>query len=260
MPPVLGLLLVGLATVVVILSVQLIWLRRSVRRQTVRARGESAALRRTVEEFARAQEEERRAVARELHDQVGQLLTAISLELNQVECVRTSSKEAFAAKVEDIRVLIRQAGNSVRDLAMGLRPSVLDDFGLGPAVEWQAREFARRSGISVDVAINGSVEELPEPHRTCIYRVVQEALTNCARHSRAHHIRVGLRRLADFVTLTVHDDGSGFRLHDKARSGFGLRSIEERARQLGGTVSIRSQPASGTLLRLELPLLRGARS
>ena len=150
----------------------------------------------------------------------------------------------------------------MRNLAAGLRPSILDDLGLGPALEWQAREFSRRTGIPVEVQRSGLLPELPDRHRTCLYRVVQEALTNCARHAEAHEIRIALETEADHLSLTVQDDGRGLGGqapldHANGATGLGLMGIEERVRELGGTLAIRSQAGKGTLLNASIPLPKG---
>jgi signal transduction histidine kinase len=140
-----------------------------------------------------------------------------------------------------------------------LRPSVLDDLGVGPGLEWQGREFSRRTGIPVEVLVEGLPPDVPEAHRTCVYRVVQEALTNCARHAEAHRIRIALHTQAGRLCLTVQDDGRGVppEIRDLRRGssvGLGLLGIEERVRELGGTFSIHSQKGKGTLLQIMLPL------
>src|SRR5829696_3165857 len=127
----------------------------------------------------------------------------------------------------------------VRDLALGLRPSMLDDFGLQPALEWQARDFTRRCNVPVTLTMTGALDNLTDQHRTCVYRVVQEALTNCVRHARATSIRVVVRAQQDRIDVSVSDDGVGLDPRRRA-AGFGLRGIEERVRELGGTVTILS--------------------
>jgi signal transduction histidine kinase len=142
----------------------------------------------------------------------------------------------------------------VRNLALGLRPSMLDDLGLEPALKWQAKEFTRRSGIAVEFQTDGFLENVPEEMRTCVYRVVQESLTNCARHSRAKTVRIDLHGGLTEVSLTVRDDGVGF---DPTRSngrGLGLIGIEERVHELGGEVAVESQPGKGTVLSIVIPL------
>ena len=131
---------------------------------------------------------------------------------------------------------------------------MLDDLGLGPALEWQAREFSRRTGVPVTVQADGTVDLLPESYRTCIYRVVQEALTNCARHASAKSIRVNLHGRPNWLALTVEDDGGGFLPEESRGRGIGLIGIRERVGELGGSVEIFSQPGKGTLIRAELPL------
>ena len=200
-----------------------------------------------------AQEEERKSISRELHDQVGQMLTALRMELGNLEELRDSPGEDFPEHLNAAKTLTEQTLRSVRDMAMGLRPSVLDDLGLASALKWQAREFARRSGIPVDVRIEGSVERLPEGHRTCVYRVVQEALTNCARHAKASSVRITCHGSEHLVIVTVEDDGIGFDPRRATGHGVGLLGVEERVRELGGKVSIFSEPRKGTLLRAEIP-------
>jgi signal transduction histidine kinase len=215
-------------------------------------------LRRLSQELVRAQEAERRSISRELHDEVGQMLTALRMELVGLEEIRSSPGEIFRNKLQDAKQLTEQTLLSVRDMAMGLRPAMLDDLGLGPALEWQGREFSRRNGIPVDVQIDGLVEDLPEAHRTCIFRIVQEALTNCARHAQAKSIRVTLHGRQDAVLLSVQDDGVGMAGGWPASRGLGLIGVEERARELGGQVTISSQPGKGTNLRVEIPWRVGA--
>jgi signal transduction histidine kinase len=142
--------------------------------------------------------------------------------------------------------------NEVRDLALLLRPSMLDDFGLVPALKWQAREMAKRTGLHVVVHADDTVDALPDEHQTCIYRLVQEALNNSSRHASARTVEVAVRREAARVSFTIRDDGAGF---DPALvRGLGLLGMEERVKRLGGQVRIDSQPGRGTLVAAELPV------
>ncbi len=220
------------------------------------ARSESAEkeLRRLSQDLVRAQEAERRSISRELHDQVGQMLTALRMELAHLEEIRTSSEAQFRGRLEDAKRLAEQTLASVRHMAMGLRPAMLDDLGLAPALEWQAREFSRHSGIPVEVQVDGSVDLLPDAHRTCVFRIVQEAMTNCARHAQAQHIRVMVHGSPGAVFLSVQDDGVGMASAEASPGGLGLVGVEERARELGGAVRIHSQPGKGTTLQAEIPL------
>jgi signal transduction histidine kinase len=129
---------------------------------------------------------------------------------------------------------------------------MLDDLGLAPALEWQGREMARRTGIKVKVDAEDVAEEMPDEYRTCVYRVVQEALHNSARHSKATHVRVTVRRDETQVRVTVSDDGVGFRAREK---GMGILGMEERVHHLGGTFHIESEPGRGTQVSIVLPLV-----
>jgi signal transduction histidine kinase len=229
-------------------------LERETEQQQARTEQAEKELRRLSQELVRAQEAERRSISRELHDQVGQMLTALRMELANLEEIRNSSADQFKGRLQEAKHLAEQTLISVRDLAMGLRPAMLDDLGLAPALEWQGREFSRRSGIPVDVQVDGAVEALPDAHRTCVFRIVQEALTNCARHARAEHIRVAVHGGQGAVFLSVQDDGVGIAGSETSAGGLGLVGIEERARELGGAVRIYSQPGKGTTLQAEIPV------
>jgi signal transduction histidine kinase len=177
------------------------------------------------------------------------------MELANIEGARGDSPVRFAERLQDAKNLAEETLRAVRDLAMGLRPSMLDDLGLGPALEWQAREFSRRMGVPVDLRIDGSIEHLQDEHRTCVFRIVQESLNNCAKHAHPKNIRILVHGSSDRVNLTVQDDGVGFDREAGGGTGLGLISIEERVRELDGTVTLTSQPPNrGTLLRVEIPL------
>ena len=225
------------------------------RSEQQRGRAESAEeeLRRLSRNLVRTQEEERRRLSRELHDAVGQMLSAMTMELGNMESVITAP-DKLRARLDEARQLNAETIRGVRDLAMGLRPAMLDELGLGPALRWQGREFSRRSGIPVAVQIDGDLEGLPETHRTCVYRIVQEALTNCARHAQAKNIRISIYGRSDWVQLSIQDDGVGFDpLHASSR-GLGLVGIQERVRELEGKVTVVSQPRKGTILEVEVPV------
>jgi signal transduction histidine kinase len=204
-----------------------------------------------------AQESERKSISRELHDAVGQVLTALSIELGNLESAAPAQGD-FRKHLEGAKRLNVETLRMVRDLAMGLRPSMLDDIGLGPALEWQGRQFSRQAGVPVTVQVDGNLEDLPEEHCTCIFRVVQEALTNCARHANASNIRVSVYGHQDWVNVTVQDDGVGFDPEGPFGTGIGLLGLRERVRELSGSVSIESQIRKGTILTIKLPAHSGA--
>jgi signal transduction histidine kinase len=152
------------------------------------------------------------------------------------------------------RGMTEQTLRAVRDLATGLRPAVLDQLGLEPAVRWQAREHTRITGVPVTVEVKGDLSRLPDRHRTCAYRIVQEALTNCARH--AHPSAISVRVTGDEYSLSVivQDDGRGFSRAAGLEHGLGLRGMEERVAELEGTIEVRSRPAGGTTVHMQLPI------
>lgn len=223
--------------------------------QKRRAHEAEGQMRELSQQLVAAQEEERRKLSRELHDHVGQMLTALRMELGRIDRVRPVGDNRLTVAVTECRQLVDDMVRLVRDLALGLRPSMLDDFGLQPALEWLTRDFTRRSNVPVNMRISGTLETLSDQHRTCIYRVVQEALTNCVRHARATTIDVVVAAHADTIEVSVSDDGVGMDpLHRAA--GFGLRGIEERVRELGGSSTLQSAAGNGATLAISLPVTK----
>jgi len=211
-------------------------------------------LRRLSQRLVQAQEFERTALSRELHDEVGQTMTALGIELRNLETLRHCNGDAFEKRMEDAKRLNTDAMRAIRDLAMGLRPSMLDDLGLEAALQWQGREFSRHTGVPATVQVNGTPDQLTDAQQTCIYRVVQEALTNCARHAKAKNVLVSLRTQEDDIVVLVQDDGVGFDSIASARGGLGLLGIRERVEALDGKLHISSQPNKGTALQVQIPL------
>jgi signal transduction histidine kinase len=158
-----------------------------------------------------------------------------------------------APAVAECKRLVDDMFRTVRNLALGLRPSMLDDFGLQAALEWHARDFMSRYAINVELTIHGNVETLPEKYRTCVYRIVQEAMTNCVRHAEAKNIQIGVSAEEGQLRVAVSDDGVGL---DPAhrRKGLGLRGIDERVKELQGAMTIARETNGGTTLVVRLPL------
>lgn len=214
---------------------------------------------RLIRQAMTAQDDERRRIARELHDETGQSLTALLVGLRTIEESRTTVEAAELA--QRLREIVAQTLNEVGRLSRGLHPSVLDDLGLAPAVIRHAEEFSQVYGIPVDVRIEGSeAGPLPPLLQTTIYRVLQEALTNVARHAGAHRVGVRLTRGAITVELRVQDDGNGFDPPARPepavgdRRHLGLQGMRERAALLGGAVDVQTQFGAGTTIIARFPL------
>jgi signal transduction histidine kinase len=205
-----------------------------------------------------AHEGERKRIARELHDDTGQALTSILVRLRLLE--KTAGDETVRKNVEELRELTGNALDSVRRMAVDLRPAALDDLGLVPALHSYADKYSNSWPISVTFSAEGLKKRLPANVELVLYRIVQEALTNVAKHSGARCVEVKLRRRSNTVTVTVADNGRGFDLRDVTRregAGLGLFGMRERLALVGGTVAIESTPGQGTTITARVPLRAG---
>jgi len=211
-------------------------------------------LRRLSQQLVRTQEDERRALSRDLHDQVGQVLTALRMSLGNLELAVNGSDGRTGRELELAKRLAGQALRSTRDLAMGLRPTMLDDLGLEAALEWYGRQHAKIYGVPVSVRVRTALDQLLDAHRTCVYRIVQEALNNSGKYAQAGNVEIALGCSGGWVALEIGDDGSGFDLTNGAGRGLGLLGMRERVAQLGGTLVIESRPEHGTRISVRLPL------
>jgi signal transduction histidine kinase len=205
----------------------------------------------TVRRVIEAQETERRRLALELHDETGQALTSILLGL---KAIRAADTEQDAEQAEaDVRSLVVQALQDVRALAVELRPSALDDYGLVPALQRLAETFSARSGI--ETSVETSVEGRLRPEiETTLYRVVQEALTNIVKHAGARHVSIVVSSRGRTVAATVDDDGRGFLADEVRQEALGLLGMRERLALVSGTLTVESSPESGTTVVAEVPL------
>lgn len=246
-------LAVGLAVSIA----SLVGIRRhehKVQAQTQKAQVAEAGLRQLSQQLLRAQEEERKNISRELHDEVGQLLTGLRIELGNIQR-GLGEAGAFGSRIEEAKALAERSLRVIRNMAMLLRPSMLDDQGLAPSIHWQAKEFSRRFDIPVHVQIEGEVDRLPPGHGVCLYRVIQEVLTNAAKHASARQIRITINAHQNSVMASVEDDGVGFLpAAPEHSSGIGLLGIAERIRELQGTLKISSDIGRGTRIEVELPI------
>ena len=202
-------------------------------------------------------ESERTRIARELHDELGQALTALKMDVDLLGSSIPGDRSDLAERTEAMRELLDSTVATTRRISADLRPLVLDDLGLGAAAEWLAQSFAHRTQIPCDLQVDASCAQLGEPHASALFRIMQESLTNVAKHARAHRVAVRLERSGDDAVLTVSDDGVG--MDPAARPNprsFGLRGIGERVMLLGGELQIASRPDTGTTIVARIPLAR----
>jgi signal transduction histidine kinase len=199
-----------------------------------------------------AQEEERRSISRELHDEVGQSLGALLVEVGQLSKLVPPDDRVTQAQITHVKSVAETAVKSIRDIALLLRPPMLDDLGLIPALEWQAREISRRSEMEVEVHSEKVTEDLGDETKVTVYRLVQEALNNAAAHAAAKNAKVTVAQVSDKITIEITDDGHGF--DPKRQRGMGILGMEERVRRLGGALTIESAPGKGATVKAELPL------
>ncbi len=228
---------------------------------TERVRAEEA-LRRSQSELRElayamnsVREQEKRRIAQELHDELGQALTALKLDVAWLSERLPAGDTAIAEKLNAMQAMIDGTVAATRRISSDLRPLILDDLGLVPAAEWLVQEFTQRTGIPCELVVRSPNLELKDPHATAIFRILQESLTNVARHAKAQRVEVALGRSDGTVTLNVRDNGRGFNLDDPRRpNAFGLMGLRERVSLLGGDVRIESQPGQGTVLHVQIPL------
>jgi signal transduction histidine kinase len=233
-------------------------LERQIHTQMARDGENTRDLQRLSARLVSIQEEERRAIARELHDEIGQALTAIKVELS-VAGKHAAPTEREGMALREARALTDRALQEVRDLSQMLHPAMLDDLGLPETVAWYLNAFSARTGIRIELVRDDLDERLAGEIETCLYRIVQEALTNVARHAQATQCRVYLQRLPGSVILTVEDDGQGFTPSSAQggaeNRGLGLVGIQERVSGFRGELRIETAPGEGTRLTVELPAL-----
>ena len=200
-------------------------------------------------------EGERTRIARELHDELGQILTALKMDVELFRAKIPHDRADLAEHAASMNRLLDSTVATTRRISSDLRPLVLDDLGLGAAAEWLLEGLAQRAGIAFEVKIDPSCAELGEPHASTLFRVMQESLTNVARHARATRVAVRLTREGDDAVLTIVDNGVGMKADARAKPGsFGLRGIRERVLLLGGVLSIAGDPSGGTTVSVRLPM------
>jgi signal transduction histidine kinase len=216
-----------------------------------RAEEREQSRRETLRRVVDAQERERRRIARELHDDTGQSLTSVLIGLRLAE--ETGDLDATRQMLAELRETVTAAIRDLRSLAVELRPTALDDFGLEPALDRLVDTFGRRTGLAIDMHVSGLDRRLGDQLETTLYRIVQEALTNVAKHAGATRVSVIVRGHDHVVSVVVEDDGRGFEGAGRAQ-GLGLVSMRERAELLDGTLRVESAPGQGTRVAVEVPV------
>ena len=228
-----------------------ITLRRQEENEVLRSRQE---LRDLTARLQAVREEERTCIAREVHDELGQALTGLKLDLAWLKS-RVADRPGLAERVQSVIVRIDGAMDTVRRIATDLRPSVLDDLGLVAAVEWQAQEFERSTGMTARLEVQAMHSVLNDICATTVFRILQETLTNVARHARATGVHISLRVTADVLALEVRDNGRGISDAEMASPrALGLVGIRERAIACGGELVIRGVRGRGTTVSVRIPL------
>ncbi|MRR31992.1 GAF domain-containing protein [bacterium] len=202
-----------------------------------------------------AREEERTHISRELHDQLGQALTAMKFDLAWLTEQLVAKDARLAQKAKTVTEQMDAMIKTVRRISTELRPGMLDDLGLAASIEWQARDFKKRTGIACKVSVPVEDLTLGRAQSLAIFRIFQEALTNVSRHANAQHVEVNLSATSEMVTLQVHDDGRGINRQEIAGlNSLGLLGMRERAHGLGGNFEIRGVPGDGTIVTVTIPI------
>jgi len=202
-----------------------------------------------------AVEAERRRTARELHDELGQLLTALKMDMESLRSALPPNQPDLAKRAQVIDAILDTTIAATRRIAADLRPLMLDDLGLAAALDWLTHNFSRRTGIATDLIIDDTVAKVAEPIASALYRITQESLTNVAKYAQATATEIRLERDGDWVELSVRDDGRGIEAADQDKRGtYGLLGIRERVTLLGGEVAITGEPGLGSEIRVRIPL------
>jgi len=214
--------------------------------------------RKYLSQVIEAQENERRRISRELHDEIGQGLTAIKFNLDRMDKDLPPSFPAIRERLGEAKSLSNQMLTAMRQLSVDLRPTMLDDVGLIPTLRWYIQNFSDRLNIQSTFQSVGFQEKLHPVIETTLYRVIQEALNNIAKHSGASRIEVHLERKDSIISASIEDNGRGFDLEkvgqlESSERGFGIVGMQERVSLLGGKIDIQSRPDLGTFIRIEVP-------
>ncbi|HNJ28349.1 MAG TPA: PAS domain S-box protein, partial [Ferruginibacter sp.] len=215
----------------------------------------SQKLRQLTTHLLNIREEERKRIGREIHDELGQQLTAIKMDISWIAKKTDPSQEAFKTKLQNVIALLDGGNQSIRRILNELRPVILDDYGLLEALRWQAQQFTANTHIPVAMTASESDMKIPEEISTCIFRVFQEALTNITRYAKATQVKVSLDIDSDSVLLNIEDNGLGFDTGlTKTKKSFGILGMKERVASLNGRFDLSSVPGNGTRISIHIPI------
>ncbi|MBI3414720.1 MAG: sensor histidine kinase [Verrucomicrobia bacterium] len=218
-------------------------------------------LRQLSRQILATQEEERRQISRELHDVIAQTLTGINVRLAALAKEAATNTKGLDRNIARTQRLVAKSVNIVHRFARELRPAVLDDLGLIPALHSFVKIFSKRTRIRVHLKVFAGVEQLDGSKRTILYRVAQEALTNVSRHAQASRVEISIQKLADSVDMKIKDNGKSFKvehaLNAKGRKRLGLLGMRERLQMVGGSFAVESTPGNGTTITAQIPLVKG---
>ena len=202
------------------------------------------------------EERERKRLSRELHDEIGQALALVQIELSGA--YPDDRLPAVRERIARAKELTDRTVQTIRNISLLLRPALLDDLGLAPALQWLLEDFMRRSGVACEFIEDGVEDQLPDSVKTCVFRVVQEAVHNCEKHAAASKLTVSLRQSTGFIRAEIEDNGCGFVVNAKGmpgwKRGLGMIGMRERAARLGGALTVDSSPGRGTRLSLSVPV------
>jgi two-component system sensor histidine kinase UhpB len=224
------------------------------RRRALEERTALEQLQLLAQHTEKARESERESISRDLHDELGQALTAIKIHLGFIR--QTVTDTNVHSKINKVTTMVGDAIASVKRITARLRPEIFDELGLEASIEWYAKEFGVLNKVDIRLTIQSGIP-LPVDSSLTIFRIIQEALTNISRHAKATRVYVGLSKTDDFINLRISDNGIGIGKEEiESKTSWGIISMKERAKSLGGTFDIYSEPGSGTVVKVVLPAIQ----
>jgi signal transduction histidine kinase len=236
---------------------------KSQRRLLQQSRQMQERLRHLSHQILQAQEEERMRISRDLHDEIAQTLVGINVELAGLTREAAGGPKGLRNKIAHAQQMVEKSVEKVHQFARKLRPALLDDLGLIPALHAFMKSFAKRTGLRANLTAFAAVEKLDTAKRTALFRVAQEALANVARHANASRVEVIIQKLPDGMCMKIRDDGKAFQVdqvrHGKGRNHLGLLGMRERLEMLGGSFDVESAPGKGTTITAKIPSNKPAR-